>query len=208
MPAGNGIDLLEALGRIAISWQAAPTGVPGRIWDELRPWIAKLALHAAPKWLPRLSFGFPCHVATIVPDGPPIACVGAAVAACDVCAQPCCLDHARIDQYGDAICYVCIVRARHWHQQYLQAQQRMPPRRPPPPEEEIRWARTQLGVKQGATWEEIRVAHRKQSAKHHPDKQRTPEAKAKAEARFKEIQRALDVLDRVRQQQQQETTAS
>jgi hypothetical protein len=196
-------DILDTIGRIALGFQSAPQGVPGRILDELRPWFARLAVNAAPKWLPRLAYGFPCSV-PVYRNGEPVhACPGSAVASCDVCGEPCCLDHARIDQYGDAICYLCVVeavRAKRAGARASRAEQQGPPPPGPAPtsEKELAWARKLLAVKKDADWEEIRAAHRKLSAKWHPDKFSTkgPAAYAKAEQTFKEVQRAFDVLGR------------
>lgn len=196
-------DILETLGRVVMTFQSAPQGVPGRIWDELRPWLARLALNAAPKWLPRLSFGFACSVPQ--PNGAP--CLRPSVAACDVCQQPCCLDHARIDQYGDAICYLCCIEAIRRKAAERAGQPPPGPHqqavRPPTPEKELAWARKTLGVKKGADWEEIRAAHRKQSGKWHPDRHQG-NAYAAAEQKFKDIQRAFDLLTRAHDEKKEE----
>lgn len=197
MPRDEGI--LEALGRMASGMQFVPPGTPGRIWEELRPWLSRLALHAAPKWLPRISFGFPCKV-PVYQEGKPVGpCARVAVGVCEVCAAPCCLDHSRIDQYGDAICYLCIADAIRARKAAGPRQDAPPPRKPPPNDKEQRWARKLLDVEEDTPWEEIRSAHRRMSAKWHPDVHRGEKAKAKAEAKFKEIQRALDILERDRE---------
>jgi hypothetical protein len=207
MPA---TDLLETLGRVVLTFQSAPHGVPGRIWDEVRPWLANLVKHAAPKWLPRLSFGFACTLPR--PDG--YACPRPAVAACDACGRPCCLDHARIDQWGDAICYACCweigqqkraeraggggpqgPRAPHEHAHQA-------PNQPPPiPEKELTWARRTLGVKKGVEWDDVRTAHRKLSAKWHPDRH-PGDGCAAAEQKFKDVQRAFDLLTKERERKE------
>lgn len=196
-------DLLETLGRVVLTFQSAPQGVPGRIWDELRPWLGRLAVNAAPKWLPALSFKFPCAVPT--PHGH--ACPRASIAACDVCQQPCCLDHARIDQYGDAICYLCCIEAIRQHQAARAAAHQAAgadtnhPRPAPLPEKELAWARKTLGVKKGAQWDTIRAAHRKQSAKWHPDRH-AGAGYAAAEQKFKDVQRAFELLTKEREQKE------
>jgi len=200
-------DLLETLGRIAVSIHSAPQGVSGRIWDELRPWLARLAVHAAPKWLPTIGYGFPCHV-PVYQGGMPVApCPRAAIAACDVCGEPCCLDHARIDQYGDAICYLCVAEAFRVRQ--AQKAQGVGPgatgQPGPRPAEgatgemiarELAWARKTLGVKKATPWDDVRQAHRKLSAKWHPDRSEGDEAK------FKEVQRAFDLLGKERERKE------
>lgn len=199
-------DLFETLGRVVLTFQSAPQGVPGRIWDELRPWFGRLAINAAPKWLPRLSFGFACQVPR--PDGSP--CPRPAIAACDVCQEPCCLDHARIDQYGDGICYLCCIEAIRRKQAERAGQpyesppagQAPPGAAPPPsPAAELAWARKTLGVKKSAEWEEVRGAHRKMSAKWHPDRHPGP-GYAAAEQKFKDVQRAFDLLTKEREKKE------
>ena len=183
-------ELFEALSKVALSLQGLPRGaLSGPVWEELRPWLEKLLLNAAPKWLPRLSFAFPCKVPVHkqgVPVGP---CPHRAIAACDVCGQPCCLNHARIDQFGDAICYPCVAQAVREHRGGA-------PAAAPDPSlaEQLKWARRVLKVKPSDDLETIRQAHRRESGKHHPDRQQGEKAKAKAEARFKDIQKAWGIL--------------
>ena len=192
-PAGSPRELIETIGRIAATFQAAPTGVSSRIWEELRPWLSKLALHAAPKWLPRLSFGFPCQVPLYANGAPVGACTRPAISACDVCGQPCCLDHARIDQFGDSICYLCVAEAIRSSKRSKATGER---KRGPEHEANIAWARKVLGVKADTDWLEVKSIHRKLSAKWHPDRHRGAKAQAKATEKFKEVQRAFEVLRR------------
>jgi hypothetical protein len=201
-------ELLETLGRVVLTFQSAPQGVSGRIWDEVRPWMANLVRFAAPKWLPRLSFGFACTLPR--PDG--FACPRPAVAACDACGRPCCLDHSRIDQWGDAICYACCIEvlqrkkaersaaeAAHAHNHAGHEQQTgNAPNQPPIPEKELTWARRTLGVKRDVDWEHVRAAHRRLSAKWHPDRHQG-EGYAAAEQKFKDVQRAFELLTKVRE---------
>jgi len=49
-------------------------------------------------------------------------------------------------------------------------------------------------MKPGAKWDAVRVAHRKLSAQHHPDKAKGARAKTVAEARYKEVQVAFNAL--------------
>lgn len=206
-------DLLDTLGQVVLSFQSAPHGVPGRIWDEVRPWLGNLVRHAAPKWLPRLSFGFPCTLPR--PDRHP--CPRPAIAACDACGRPCCLDHARIDQWGDAICYACC-----WEVQQIKmaqraaaaggqvngedARQQMPNEPPPIPEKELAAARRTLGVKKSDDWQTVERSYKKLLAKWHPD--RHPGAGyADAEAKFKAVRRAFDLLTQERERKQSEEAA-
>ncbi len=198
-------ELLETLGRVVLTFQSAPQGVSGRIWDEVRPWVANLVRFAAPKWLPRLSFGFACSLPR--PDG--FACPRPAVAACDACGRPCCLDHARIDQWGDAICYACCWEVQQRKQaeraagtsppgQHQQAAGNAPNQPPPIPDKELTWARRMLAVKKDVEWEAVRAAHRRLSAKWHPDRHQG-EGYAAAEQKFKDVQRAFELLTKERE---------
>lgn len=200
MPQPN--PLLEALSRVAVSFHQAAPGFSGKLWTELHPWLSQLMLNAAPKWLPRLTFGFPCRVPQYQQGQPMGPCQHHAVAVCDVCGQSCCLYHARIDMLGDAICYPCIAAAVRRARGEAE------------PEADLAWACKTLRIKPllrtpaevVAAWDKIHAAHRKLCAKYHSDKyQQQPAAKkAQAEARFKEIRRAFDLLKAERDKAEKE----
>lgn len=201
--------ILDFLGQVASAFGAAPDSAHKRIWEEVAPWIKTLMVQAAPKWLPRLTIGVPCEVAP-----PQRQCPRSAIAACDVCQKPCCLEHSRIDKHGDAICYACIAtsiqRAKAEHMvngtqprqhQWWPPPGAQPPSPPPgPTKEELAAAWKTLKLKQGSKWEEVEASYKDLLRKHHPDRQRTPDAKAKAEAKFKAVRAAYDLLKRVRDQ--------
>jgi hypothetical protein len=178
--------ILDILSRMV----GATPNLSGKLWEELSPWMQSLALHAAPKWLPRLSMGFPCGVPLYQKGTPRGPCQRGAVATCDACGRPCCLDHARIDQVGDAVCLLCVVELVRQKRGQAQAA------KPGPTAEDLEWARKTLGVDATASHDEMKRAHRKLSARHHPDTKRTAKGKANAEAKFKEIQRAYDMLSK------------
>jgi hypothetical protein len=184
--------MLRQLGQILSNLQGAPGGAHRRVWDELSPWLTHLASHAAQNWLPRLAAGNACQI-PLMRDGRPAGnCPGKAIAACVICGQPVCLAHAFVDKFGEAVCYLCIVKATTTR-----------PADPPPPaspkgptSERIAWARKTLKLKRKATLEDARVSWRKLSGEHHPD--RFPEAKkAEQEALFKEIQQAYEIMQQV-----------
>lgn len=54
-----------------------------------------------------------------------------------------------------------------------------------------------LGLQESATEEEIRKRYKKLAKEWHPDKQRDPERKAKAQEKFIEIQQAYDTLSSI-----------
>jgi hypothetical protein len=209
--------LFGMLGRMVSSLQSAPTGVSERIWDELRPWFARLAVNAAPKWLPNIAFGSPCSVPVYQAGRPIGPCYKSAITTCDACGEPCCLDHSRIDQFGDAICYLCVVEAVKYRRATdmvnggRRPRERMAsggarPEEPPPkpaPLEDATWARKVLSVNRESPWEEVRQAHRKLSGKWHPDRHQSDAAKEKAEEKFKRVQRAFSVLTKDRDEKAQ-----
>jgi len=186
----------------------SPDGAHMRIWNELRPWLANLAPSATRKWLPRIASGVECEVPLVkrgvLSDD---TCDHIAISACDVCHRPVCLHHARIDQYGDAICYICVVdaiklvppaqRARAREQGAPPPRERKPPPQQPKPGPtplQVVEALQTLGLKPGVKYDAVKAAHRKLSAQNHPDKHKNSRLKASAEARFKEIQKAFEVL--------------
>lgn len=200
-------DLLDTLGQVVLSFQSAPLGVPGRIWDEVKPWLGNLVRHAAPKWLPRLSFGFPCTLPR--PDRLP--CPRPAIAACDACGRPCCLDHARIDQWGDAICYACCWEAQQRKQAeraaaaghvHGQPDPRQVPNQPPPiSEKDLAAARRTLGVKKSDDWDTVERSYKRLLAKWHPDRH-PGDGYAAAEEKFKAVRNAFDLLVKAREQKE------
>jgi hypothetical protein len=191
------------LGKVALSFQAAPQGVPGIVWNEISPWLGRLASNAAPKWLPRLITRIPCGVPVMERGAMIGPCVNGAVAMCDVCGTSSCLEHCRIDSYGDAICYQCIIEAIRARQQAgpRQPNQYAPPNghahAPPqagPSQEEITWALKTLKLKKNPTIDQIKTAQRKLWAENHPDTQRGERERVKAELKFKDVGKAGDIL--------------
>jgi hypothetical protein len=183
-----GIDgFLHRLGEVLGTLQAAPGPVHRRIWVELGPWLRALTVEAAPKWLGRLGAELPCHV---VATEQHLRCTRHAVALCMLCGRATCLEHSFIDRAGEAICYVCATAALHSRSVHN------PPKVPQtgPSVRDIAWARRQLKVDEDATAAELHTAHRRQSAHWHPDRYRSEREKANAERRFKDVQRAFDIL--------------
>jgi len=189
-------EFLRRVGEVIGTFQATPGSMHRRIWTELGPWLQSLTMEAAPKWLSQLAAQQACHCAALE-HGVPQHCQRIAVVTCTLCRGATCLEHAFIDRTGDAICYVCASRvmASVGPGARPPAQQRPPP----PPHvpditKELAWARKQLKVGVFATLQELHTAHRQLSAHWHPDRYRTEAQKANAERRFKEIQRAFELL--------------
>jgi|SRR5882672_8737311 len=206
--------LLDKLGSIFTSIAGADDGVHLRVWNELRPWVGNLVPAATRKWLPRIGAGSPCEIPVLRRGIPVGACEHFGVIACDVCRKLVCLDHCRIDQHGDGICYVCVADAIHAVPPVQRERARQaaggkapppgsPPRDAPPPAdgkptpEQILVALKALGLRRGAKWEQVKAAHRKLSAANHPDRAKGIRAKTAAEARFVEVQKAYDLLKKV-----------
>lgn len=170
------------------------------VWAQLKPWLAKISTNGVLKWLPRAATQMPCQIPDYdqgVPVGP---CEFVALDQCLCCSRPVCLNHAFVDSQGDSICYLCAVALRQQGQR--QGTPATPPRweqqTPPPqpdPEAEAKerawWARGVLRVQEGVSWEAIRKQHRSLSAQFHPDR---PDGD---EARFKDVQKAYDMLKKV-----------
>lgn len=208
------VGFLDTLGQMFSGIAGGPDGVHARIWGELKPWFMNLGPAASRKWIPRIANGERCEVP--VKRGRGLGeCENIGIATCACCHKPCCLQHAYIDQHADAVCYVCVAdalqsvppfqreRARH-----RQATGEAPPREPPPRDapppknpkaapNDIAAALSTLGLRPGAKWDAVKQAHRRLSAANHPDKVKGARAKAAAEARFKEVQKAFEVLKRV-----------
>lgn len=203
----------ELLGSLFANVAGAQDGTHVRIFNELKPWLGNLMKGATRKWLPRITEGVACEVPVIVEgkfSGRP--CEHHAIAACDVCHRPVCLTHARIDQFADAICYICVAdatrvvppyqreRAEHYAGRKRPAGGERahgappPAQKPGPSPAEIAHAMKLLGVRPSSTWAEVQAAHRKLSGKYHPDKARGARARAQAEAKYIEVQKAFTLL--------------
>jgi hypothetical protein len=208
------LDWLEAAGRVASSFQASPDGTPQRVWQELGPWFSRLSQNAAKKWLPRILGDLSCQV-PLLSSGMPSPCTRHAIAACDVCGRNVCLEHARVDHRGEAICFPCIAAAMKAAKQNGQSffdgntgTDRGYENPPPPPgspgaqnpnteqarREALREAYKIIGVKQSCTDAELKSAYKKLAVKWHPDKYTDPVKKADAETKIKRINRAHDFI--------------
>lgn len=210
--------LAESVGRVAVSLQSAPAGVPQRVWDELTPWLQRLAISASKKWAPRIGLEMKCDV-PVYRGGAPVAdCEAQALAVCDVCERNVCLNHCRIDQHGDAVCYLCLMdmmaakqagghagsvpHDANWpwgaHEPHEPKRKRRTPRGDPN-EAALRAAYKVLQVSPDAPDDEIRAQRRTLLGEWHPDKHQGERAKARAEAKFKEINNAYDLVMKARQ---------
>lgn len=206
--------LLETLGSMFSGIAGGPDGVHSRIWNELKPWITNLGPAASRKWIPRVTSGSLCEVPIMARGLKKDDCANLGIAVCVCCKRPCCLQHAHIDQYADAICYLCVAdavqvvppvqRERGRQQQPAGGarQREAPPRDTPPPRQKkpgpspqaVAAAYATLGLLPGSKWDAVKKAHRKLLAANHPDKAKGARGREAAQARFVEIQNAFDVL--------------
>lgn len=100
----------DVLGKMFSGIAGGPDGTHIKVWNELKPWLATLGPSAARKWLPQIAAGTLCEV-PVMRRGTRHECDNFGIATCDVCHRPVCLEHGRIDQNGDAICYLCVAEA-------------------------------------------------------------------------------------------------
>ena len=199
----------DFLGQMFSGLAGGQDGVHTQIWRDLKPWIVNLGQSATRKWLPRINSGELCSVPVLHRGKVAGDCENLGITMCVICKRPACLQHAHIDQYADAVCYRCVGDAAEvvpaLQRERARAEGRPPPpprsQQAPPPQpkpgptpEQIMAALRILKLKPGATMEEVRSAHRKLSALNHPDRKRTVKEKTAAEARFKEVQGAFEIL--------------
>jgi hypothetical protein len=165
------------------------------VWAQLKPWLGNVTTNGVLKWLPKAASRLPCQVPEYENGVPRGACAFVALEACLACGRPVCLNHAFVDAQGDAICYLCAVGLREGGG----AAHARP--EPPPPGKDERaaqekaqalaqawWARGVLGLAEGAAWDAVKSQHRKLSAQYHPDRA------GGDEKRFKDVQKAYDIL--------------
>lgn len=199
---------LGALGRFASAVaDGAPEG-PRNAWIAIAPWVQDLTRSATQLWLPQLLLGIPCEVLFRDPGGHTVSCPSPAIAACSVCRKPTCLNHAFVARSGQAICFVC---AKNDIDEHATTPPRVewppgtrghapPPADPPRPPSDplasarLAQARKTLGVKRGASLEDISQAYKRLAFEHHPD--RNPKRRRAAEERFKGINAAFELLKR------------
>lgn len=165
-------------------------------------WAAAVQESAVGRWRVVASSGVRCSMRK--GNGAlPIACDHPAVGACGFCRKPVCLPHAVVAMNGDVGCPACmtefaaILRARGGHPG---APHEAPPRpraeaaAPPSDEAERKKHLKTLGLKDPASWDEIKTQFRDLARKHHPD--RAPANKrVQAERKLKELSVAYHWLD-------------
>ncbi len=193
--------LVDAVSHGVSSLGQAPEGAAAKLWEETRGWIGRFFTNATDKWIATYSRQEPCAV-KVLRNGVPFPCPGFSVLTCDACEKPTCIHHARVDQHGDGTCYHCIADVISIKRSARVTGHKAPPGQDPgapPPDvrdEIVRRALAVLGLKPGASWEEVRAAHRKRAAAAHPDRARTEAERAKSEEKCKKLNAALAELSR------------
>jgi hypothetical protein len=133
-------------------------------------------------------------VTTLVGNLPGVRCCMAdcgqeAVLLCMSCGQPVCLAHVHVSHRADGICDQCVRESMERH-----GKQPPQPARADADAKALRAAFKVFDLTDEATWAEVQRAHRILAAQHHPDKQRTPAARKRAEEKSKEINSSFEVL--------------
>jgi len=133
----------------------------------------------------------------------PLPCEHVAVGLCGMCRSFVCLPHASVTMGGSVTCVRCMAEMGPLMRERVHARppepppQQAPPRPPPPVDEEAVLRKKHLrtmGLKDPATYEEVRGQFRKLALKYHPDK--APEAKrAAANKKMVELNAAFQWLD-------------
>lgn len=164
-------------GRIAATFlnglQSAQQG-GSKVVDQLLQWGSLLARNATVRWAqnaanPQYCASKDCEAQGLVP--------------CAACGKLYCLGHVLVSYHAEGICEPCAL-------EFVATKRK----RGPSDAELVADALKVLRLPKGATWDDVRTAYRALAAKHHPDKQKTPAARAKAEKRMKEINAAYAVL--------------
>lgn len=156
---------------------------------QLREWGVHLTTNALSKWGTSISSPARCSSPAVPMPGK--ICGEHAVVRCDVCDEPRCLAHARVDYLADAICDACIGRAKAW--QRVAAKKAEPP---PPPAYRMTAAQALivLGLGQRAPWPEIKRRYHQLVLKHNADRPQTDASRARNTRRLQKLNAAFEVL--------------
>jgi hypothetical protein len=178
-------------GKVFEGFQSAPD----RLIGELGPWMRSLVMAASAKWLPRLIMAQdPCAVPRTLRSSEP--CGAPAVALCRTCRRPACIWHGAMDAHGNIFCFVCVgelvakdAASSGW------ARPERPQVRADP---NLDAAYALLGVRPAATDSELASAYKLLLTKWHPDRYQSQAKKEIAEARFKAVRAAYDLIQKQR----------
>jgi hypothetical protein len=174
--------MLDELFSQLLGRAAAEVRTNDPVVNGLVRWMGKLQENAFFKWRAVAASGIACARQVKTVYGTVAACPSAAVAACALCKQPTCIDHACIASTGAVACTRCmnvfadVVRERVGAPPSPRVEGAPPrPRMPVMPADEEAALRKKhlrmLGLKDPSDMDEIRVAFKTLMAKHHPDRQ-------------------------------------
>lgn len=194
---GKSASFFQTAASVLERMNSGADGQLGRAWQMVNPWVTRLLANAATKWIPILSHNAPCQIATPDGNGGWVPCQHPAIAFCDCCGKPTCLQHARVDSNAGAICFPCVATARALKQSERASYQPPPsgqeakkPEKQPLPRDE---ALKRLGLTAASSPQEIKATYKALVRKWHPDKHADAD-KAAAERRFREVQEAWEAL--------------
>lgn len=160
--------------------------------EELGRWMLTVQAHALPKWGPVVAASIACTKTGAKGKG---FCTRQALAACLVCREAVCLEHAVISPTADVACTECMHKMAERaiaERDAEQAQHGPPPGMPV--DNRVRDSMlARLGLARGADEDDLRRAHKKLSAKWHPDRY-SGQDRAHAERQYKLVQEAFAFL--------------
>jgi len=156
--------------------QAQQAQGAAEVMQQVAQWGTLLAKNASDKWVMFAADPRPCRFRM----KPGERCSFKAMSLCDVCGDPVCLAHSRVDFIGNAICFRCVREARR--------------SKGPVVPENIVAALKLFKLKKSAMWEEVALAYRKAVLRHHSDRAVDDKDRARREAKMKEINAAHDLL--------------
>ena len=153
----------------------------------LSGWAKVMSVFANAKWAARMASGIECQMQTDA-----AACSHAAIADCELCGRPICLDHGMFSSDATGICYACFQAARPHVKRWEPPRPRK--RRPQQAEQvgNLEDDYALFGIVPNCTDDELRRAFRKFQATYHPDTAAGDANRARMnEAVFKSGQRAF-----------------
>ena len=174
------------------------------VTQRLIQWVTRVQDKAPSKW------HSPHVAATCDVVGRNGSCSNRAEGRCFVCGRNVCLPHATVSMDADLFCVICAGFARQHAPRFERPPEDAPPNawepgqgRPPPPQQEIdpralAEAYKTLGVKPDVSQEDLDKRVKELRVKHHPDRVKSAKAKASAEAKFKAIGVAYDLVNKAR----------
>ena len=175
------------------------------VTQRLIEWVTRVQGKAPSKWFA------PQVAATCDVVGRNGRCSGQATGRCAVCGRNVCLPHCAMSMDADLICAACCGYARQHAPRFERPPEDVPPNawgpsgQNPPPQQPpeldpraVAEAYKALGVEPDVSDDDLKRRLRDLQVKHHPDRVKTAKAKANAEAKFKQIGAAYDLVMKAR----------